>query len=88
MVTIQHINQVKSHSFKTIIFPEFQIPNVLQPIHQLRLKLFDDQEVEYNDQILAEHVYSYLSQLNYFKDARVVFNVEQMNSALLSFNES
>ena len=55
---------------------------------KLRLKLFDDQEVEYNDQILKEHVYSYLSQLNYFKDARVVFNVEQMNSALLSFNES
>ncbi|MEC8677601.1 MAG: hypothetical protein VXX85_01965, partial [Candidatus Margulisiibacteriota bacterium] len=88
LATIQQINQVKSHSFKTIIFPEFQIPNVLQPIHQLRLKLFDDQEVEYNDQILAEHVYSYLSQLNYFKDARVVFNVEQMNSVLLSLNES
>ena len=88
LVTLKYIHQVKTSSFNTIIFPEFQIPNALQPIHQLRLQSFDGQEIEYNDQILAEHVYNHLSQLIYFKDANVIFNVEQMDTTLTKLNKS
>ncbi len=60
-----------------IIFPEFKVPNVLQPIHQQRLYFFDGNETDYSHQVFIEYIYSCLSNAFHLDKVPIIFNFDQ-----------
>ncbi|MEK9727421.1 MAG: 3'-5' exonuclease [Candidatus Margulisiibacteriota bacterium] len=82
--TLDRIKTIAFDENALIIFQDFKLPNVLQPIHQQRLHCFEGDEHAYTRQLFSEYLDVCLSRAFCFEKIPVIFNFDSEFPAYIS----
>ena len=74
--TVDDLNDIYDQDIYKIIFPEFMIQDILQPIHQSRINEYDGSENEYVQQIFHEELHRVLDDLSCVSSSLLLINLD------------
>lgn len=74
--TRDDLKNICDQGFYKIIFPEFMIQDILQPIHQTRINAFDGSENDYIQQMFKEELHMVLDDLRHVSSSLLLINLD------------
>ncbi len=81
--TYNDLPQVAEDTVYKIIFPEFLIPNILQPIHQSRLTQYNGSENDYIIHAFYETLHLILDDIGMIKKSSILINMDTRLEAII-----
>ena len=82
--TYDRLLKVSDDAVSTLIFPEFLVPDVLQPIHQVRLMNYVGSEDDYLRHVFYEELYMVLDGLKPIGYSSILVNLDVRLKSILS----